>query len=104
MDPDISHIIDEDERLARELKAAEESARERVEIRRREMADLRAAEFSRIEAEYRSMSEKKLQEIKCGMANRLKEARQEQERLLDDERLKNKITGRIVSVILDNRT
>lgn len=104
MDPDISHIIEEDARLTRELEAAKESARERVEIRRRELAEFREAEFGRITAEYRSKSEMKLQEIKCSMANRLKEARQEQQRLLDDEGLKNKITGRIVSVILDNRT
>ncbi len=104
MDPDISHIIEEDERLARELEAAKLSAGERVEIRRRELAEFRESELSRIAAEYRSMSEEKLQEIKCSMLNRLKEARQEQQLLLDDGRLKNKITGRIVSVILDNRT
>jgi len=104
MDPDISHIIEEDLRLTRELEAAKESARLRVECRRRELAEFRDAEFSRITAEYRSMIERKLQEIKCGMAERLKEARQEQERLLNDETLKNKITGRIVSVILDDRT
>ena len=105
MDSDITHIIEEEIHLTRELEAAKEKARERVEIRRRELAEFRESEFSRIASEYRSMSEGKLQEIKCRMANRLKEARQEQQLLLlDDERLKNKITGRIVSVILENRT
>mgnify|MGYP001768645774 CR=1 FL=1 len=48
MDPDISHIISEDERLSSELEAAKESARLRVESRRREQAEFRDAEFSRI--------------------------------------------------------
>ena len=104
MDPDISHIISEDERLSRELEAAKESARLRVESRRREQAEFRDAEFSRIISEYRIKSDRRLQEIKWSMAENLKEARQEQQRLLDDEKLKNKITGRIVSVILDDRT
>lgn len=104
MNSDICYIIEEEEKLTRMLEESRESARKRVEIRRREMAEFRDSEFGRIASGFRSMSEEKLQEIKCRMANRLKEARQEQERLLDDDVLKNKITGRIVSVILENRT
>ena len=104
MDPDISKIIEVDRRLAVELEEAKAGAAERVELRRREVAEFRESELGRIAAEYRSKSEEKLQEIRSNIVNRLREARQEQERLLSDDELKNKITGRIVSVILDNRT
>lgn len=104
MDSDIGYIIGEEGRLARMLEDVKERAVERVETRRRELAEFRDSEFSRVVSEFRKMSEERLQEIKCGIVDRLKEARQEQERLLDDDRLKNKITGRIVSVILENRT
>ncbi len=104
MDQDINRIILEDQRLARELEDARGRAKERIELRRRELAEFRLSELNRIAEEYRIKSEEKLQGITGSITDRLREAQTEQERLLSDDELKNKITGRIVSVILDDRT
>ncbi len=104
MDSDIKYIIEEEGRLVKMLEDSKQAARERVEARRVKLAEFREAELKRVGLEYSRMTEEKRQEIKCKMDNDVKGARAAQERLFDDAELKNKITGRIVSVILENRT
>lgn len=104
MDQDINRIILEDQRLTSELEQAKVRGEEKIDLRRRELAEFRISQLNRIREEYRIKSDEKLQEIAGSITDRLMEARDEQERLLSDSELKNKITGRIVSLILDDRT
>lgn len=103
MDSDLKYIIDEENKLIQLLDDCKKSALKRVEEHRISTIALKNSEFERIESEYSRMTEIKLQEIKKEIADELETLQSEQARLLDDVRLRNKITGRIVSVILENR-
>ena len=103
MDPDIKYIIDEELRLTRMLEDAGAAARARIESRRAAAVVQRSSEFERISSEFNKMTEKQLNEIKSTMDSESRELRMKQERLNGDTALRNEITGRIVSVILENR-
>lgn len=104
MDPDIKYIIDEESKLLRKLEECKAAARERVARQRDETAAFRNSELEKIRSEYNRMSESRLLEIKKRMEDDLEDMRRVQGRLLEDVALKNKVTGRIVSVILENRS
>lgn len=103
MDSDIKHILEEEQRLALLADDSRKAARKRVEEHRAGIEETRESEFKRIADDYDSMTGMKLKEIRKRMDNELKEMKEKQEHLLDETELKNKITGRIVSVILENR-
>lgn len=103
MDQDIKYIIDEEQKLTRTLEDARTAARNRIESRRAAAAGEKASEFERISSEFNKMTGIKLNEIRSAMDSASRELRMEQERLIDDAELRNKITGRIVSLILENR-
>ena len=103
MDPDIEYIIDEEKKLLQLLDDIKISARKRIEEHRKNAASLKDAECDRIESEYTRLTEIELQKIKNEMLNEQENLRREQESFFDNVRLKNKITGRIVSIILENR-
>jgi len=104
MDSDIKHIIEEEQKLVQLVEESKIAAREKVEQHRNSAAKFRESEFSRITGEFKIIGEKKLHEVKIRMENELKEMKSSREHLLDEPELRNKITGRIVSVILENRT
>lgn len=103
MDSDLKYIIDEEQKLGRMLDDARRSARERIESYRMTAAEKKKKEFERITSEYSSMTGHDLQAIKNEMDKEHERLRREQEGLLEDKVLMNKITGRIVTVILENR-
>ena len=104
MDSDIKYIIEEEGRLVREIEYAVKAARERVEQHRIRSEQLRESGLNSIAGEFTGMTEIRLREIRNRMENELKGMREKQENLLNDADLRNKITGRIVSLILENRT
>ncbi|HPS59026.1 MAG TPA: hypothetical protein PK514_13050 [Spirochaetota bacterium] len=103
MDPDIKYLIDEEQKLTRTLEDARAAARNRIESSRLAAAEQKSSEFERISSEFNKMTEIKLNEIRSAMDSESRELRMEQERLIDDAKLRDKITGRIVSLILENR-
>lgn len=103
MDRDLEYIINEEQKLARMLRDAEGAARERIESHRENSVLQRDSEFEKIRSEYNRFAEMRLQEIKNDIKRQSDELRREQERLVEDRELRKKITGRIVSVILENR-
>ncbi|HOP62405.1 MAG TPA: hypothetical protein PK358_05385 [Spirochaetota bacterium] len=104
MDSDIIYIIEEEGKLVKQLESARQAARERIEEKRKALTAQKESELSRIAEEFSRMKEVRLTEIKSRMDKELKEAHDTQERVLNDAELEKKITGRIVSVILENRT
>jgi len=103
MDRDLEYIINEEQKLARMLRDAEGAARERIESHRENSVLQRDSEFEKIRSEYNRIAEMKLQEIKNDIERQSDELRREQERLVNDRELRKKITGRIVTIILENR-
>lgn len=103
MDRDIKYIIDEEQKLTRMLEDARTEARSRIEQHRERAAEEKSSAFEKITSGYHKLTGTKLQEIKSAMDSECDKLRREQECLLDDAALLEKITGRIVSVILKNR-
>ena len=103
MDKDLNYIIEEEKKFIRLLENSKSAARKRVEDHRLSLASQKDTEFKRIESEFKRITEVKLQEIKDGIAVEREALRLEDDRLIADNELKKKITGRIVTVILENR-
>lgn len=103
MDDDLRYIIDEEKRLQDELESAKASARRRIDARRSELAAEKKSMFESIRAEYETMASMKLDEIRKAVDEESEKLRREQERLNSDTVLMKKITGRVVSLILENR-
>jgi len=103
MDSDIKYIIDEEEKLNRQLEEAVAAARRMVdEHSRRAHAD-KKTELESIESRYRELTQKKLEEIRKETEGRLQALAAEQERLLASTALVDRITERIISLILEER-
>lgn len=103
MDRDIQYIIDEEQKLNRMLEDSRTAARGRIAQHRTRAAAEKASAFEKITSEYNKLTGTKLQEIKSAMDGECDKLRREQEHLLDDAALLEKITGRIVAAILEKR-
>jgi len=101
MDPDIKNIIETEQALLGKIEEAKKAARERVEKSRTELSAFRDSEFERIRTECSRKILLSLDEIKSNAEKELEELRRDEERFLDDPELRGRITGRIVSVILE---
>lgn len=103
MDGDLKYIVDEEKKFSRLLDDARREAREKVERHRASAAEYKKKEIERITSEYGSLTENVLNEIRSEMESGHDKLRRDQELLLEDTALLNKITGRIVTLILENR-
>ncbi len=103
MDNDIAYIIEEERRLALLLDEAKTAALEKIEKHRHDAALLKQAELERTTAEYKIMTVTELAEIRKAADNEIEELRRRQDSLNGDLELREKITGRIVSLILEDR-
>lgn len=103
MDDDIKYIIDNEIYYSNKLEDAKKTAYEKYEKRRADMLSFRNSEFERIKYEYNRMAELKLQEIHKEISDEFEELKNNQMLVLQNVQLKNKITGRIVTLILENR-
>jgi len=101
MDSDIKYIIETEQRLLGAVEEAKKSSRVRVEKRRSELAAFREAEFERIRNESAVRIQSGLEEIRFNAEKELEELRKDEEHFLKDPELRGRITGRIVSVILE---
>ncbi len=103
MNPDLEFIINEEKRLTDMLEDARAVSRAKIGEHRSELEKRKALECGRIASQYEAMTEAQLREINSAAEKELEALRIEQQRLLDDSELRRTITGRIVSVILENR-